>query len=308
MERRDSLPAWTIRPLERISEYHDCEEIQRRAWNFAGDLDIVPLTQMVAAHRVGGVVLGAFAEDGTMMGFCYSFLGRRTSGELLQHSHMLAVDARFRSAGLGAALKWAQRDAVLAQGIEWIAWTYDPLESLNAYLNFSKLGVVARNYWEDLYGQTSSGLHRGMPTDRLLAEWPLRAARVKRLAAGAHVAYDPARLPGLPALLHATIDAAGLPAPGLISGADDAREVTIEIPEHIQEIKAADPDLARCWRMATRAAFTQSFAAGYHVAECLRHDGHTYYLLRSGEPELAYHGLVAGRGGKERACESKPST
>lgn len=287
METPGSRPTWHIRPLERISEYHDCEDIQRRAWNFAGDLDIIPLTQLVAAHKVGGVMLGAFAEDGTMLGFCYSFLGRRANGELLHHSHMLAVDDRYRSAGLGAALKWAQRDAVLEQGIEWMAWTYDPLESLNGYLNFTKLGVIARTYWEDLYGQTSSGLHSGTPTDRLRAEWALASPRVARCADDAGSPYDPALLPGLPVLLGATLDSVGLLSPGPVAELGDVPECTIEIPARIQAIKSADPDLARRWRMATRAAFTQALAAGFHVAECLRHDGHTYYLLRSGEPQLA---------------------
>jgi len=286
METPDAHLAWNIRPLERISEYHDCEDMQRRVWNFAGDLDIIPLTQLVSAHKVGGVMLGAFADDGAMLGFCYSFLGRRANGELFHHSHMLAVDDKFRSAGLGAALKWAQRDAVLAQGIEWMAWTYDPLESLNGYFNFTKLGVIARTYCEDLYGQTSSGLHRGTPTDRLRAEWPLASPRVVRRAAGAGPAYDPALLPGLPALLSVTTDPAGAAAPGPISDTGDAPEVTIEIPPHIQQIKAADPDLTTSWRLATRTAFTQALAAGYYVAECLRHEGRTYYLLRRGEPQF----------------------
>ncbi len=276
-------PVWQIRPFERISEYHDCEQMQRRVWNFSGDLDIIPLTQMVAAHKVGGVVLGAFAADGTMLGFCYSFLGKRANGDLLHHSHMLAVDSGFQAAGLGAALKWAQRDAVLAQGVEWMAWTYDPLESLNGYLNFSKLGVMARIYWEDLYGQTSSGLHRGIPTDRLRAEWPLVSSRVERRAAGVGPTYDVAKLPGLPSVMDSVLDGRGTRAPGQIVDTDGAPEVTIEIPADIQAIKAGDPDLARSWRMATRVAFTQAFADGYHVAECLRYEGRTYYLLRGGE-------------------------
>ena len=287
MESQAPRDAWNIRPLERISEYHDCEDLQRRVWNFTGDLDIIPLTQLVSAHKVGGVMLGAFAEDGAMLGFCYGFLGQRENGELLHHSHMLAVDNTVRSAGLGAALKWAQRDAVLAQGIDWMTWTYDPLESLNGYFNFAKLGVIARTYWEDLYGQTSSGLHSGTPTDRLRAEWPIASPRVVRRSAGAAASYDPARLAELPVLLGATSGPAGALQPGPVAIPGDVLEVTIEIPEQIQAIKAVDPDLASRWRMATRAAFTRALAAGFYVAECLRHDGHTYYLLRNGEVQLA---------------------
>jgi predicted GNAT superfamily acetyltransferase len=283
MTRRDNIPGWTIRPIEQVPEYHACEEIQRRAWGFTGDLDIIPLTQLLAGHKAGGVVLGAFDSADQMLGFCYGFLGRRPTGELLHYSHMLAVDVDFRAAGVGAALKWAQRDAVLAQGIEWMVWTYDPLESLNGYLNFSKLGVIARTYWEDLYGQTSSGLHRGTATDRLLVEWALASQRTTARAAGAPAAAPGWRGPTTPLLAARTGDA-GFPEPGAMCAGPDAAEVTIEIPSHIQDIKAADIDLARRWRSATRAAFLAALAAGYHVAECLRDDDRTYYLLRSEDP------------------------
>ena len=270
---------WTIRPVLEIAEYHACEDLQRQAWGFSGDLDIIPLTQMMAAQKAGGVVLGGFGPDDRLLGFCYGFVGLRESGELLHYSHMLAVDPDARTAGLGAALKWAQRDAVLAQGIEWMLWTYDPLESLNAYLNFSKLGVIARTYWKDLYGQTSSGLHKGTATDRLLAEWPLASVRVRRRAEG----HAPAPLPAEVEPLLTARDAGKWLAPQPAAALATAPAVVIEIPPNVQEIKAGDPGLAREWRAATRAAFTGALDSGYHVAECLRQDGRTAYLLRHGD-------------------------
>ena len=59
-----------------------------------------------------------------------------------------------------------------------MAWTFDPLQSLNSHFNFGKLGVVAETYFENLYGETTSLLHQGSPTDRLLAAWHLDTARV----------------------------------------------------------------------------------------------------------------------------------
>jgi predicted GNAT superfamily acetyltransferase len=277
---------WTIRPVQSIAEYHACEDLQRRAWGFTGDLDIIPLTQMVAAHKAGGVVLGAFADDGTLLGFCYGFLGRRSSGELLHYSHMLAVDSEYRTAGLGAALKWAQRAAVLEQNIQWMVWTYDPLESLNGYFNFAKLGVIARTYFEDLYGETSSGLHRGTPTDRLLAEWPLASPRAVRRAGGGGPTFDTGALAGLPALLAAQRHGGEVEPGSVAVDALGAPLVTVEIPRQIQSIKAAAPELARRWRMATREALTRGLGAGYHVAECLPSEDRSYYVLRHGDPDL----------------------
>ena len=65
-------------------------------------------------------------------------------------------------------------------GIDLIEWTYDPLQALNAHLNFAKLGVVVEEYEENIYGESSSPLHRGTPTDRFVAEWRLREPHVER--------------------------------------------------------------------------------------------------------------------------------
>src|SRR5207244_3010554 len=55
-----------------------------------------------------------------------------------------------------------------------IEWTFDPMQALNAHLNFSKLGVVVEEYEENVYGESTSPLHKGNPTDRFIAEWWIR--------------------------------------------------------------------------------------------------------------------------------------
>ena len=69
-------------------------------------------------------------------------------------------------------LKQAQRERALTLGIQRITWTFDPLQSKNAHLNFAKLGTVSDRYKPDFYGpETSSLLHRN-GTDRLWVTWP----------------------------------------------------------------------------------------------------------------------------------------
>ena len=65
-------------------------------------------------------------------------------------------------------------------GIDLVEWTYDPLQALNAHLNFTKLGVVVEEYEENIYGVSSSPLHSGSPTDRFVAEWRLNEPHVVR--------------------------------------------------------------------------------------------------------------------------------
>jgi predicted GNAT superfamily acetyltransferase len=97
------------------------------------------------------------------------------------HSHMLAVREPWRNRGLGARLKLEQRREALHRGIRLMEWTFDPLEIKNAYLNIQRLSVIVREYREDFYGQSSSRLQSGLPTDRLLAEWRLDSPGVERI-------------------------------------------------------------------------------------------------------------------------------
>ncbi len=283
--------ACEIRPVATTAEYRACEGLQLRAWGFASERDVVPLTQLLAAHKAGGLVLGAFAPGGRLVGFVYGFLGRDEDG-WFHHSHMTAVDPAWQGCGLGARLKWAQRERVLAQGIERIAWTYDPLESRNACFNFDKLGVVARTYWPDLYGETTSRLHRGMPTDRLRAEWFLASARVCARAAGRRSALA-RRLREQPDAFPTALRAAAgarAPRPERLEVDPGAATLLCEIPGEIQEVKRLDAEAALAWRLETRALLQGALARGYHVRECVRtrtRRPRTLYLLAKGSPELA---------------------
>jgi predicted GNAT superfamily acetyltransferase len=97
------------------------------------------------------------------------------------------VAADYRNTGVGANLKWFQRDIALAQGFDLIEWTFDPLEIKNSFLNIEKLGAVTRRYNINQYGITSSPLQGGLPSDRLVAEWWLKSKRVRAVEeAGKH--------------------------------------------------------------------------------------------------------------------------
>jgi predicted GNAT superfamily acetyltransferase len=103
---------------------------------------------------------------------------------------MLAVLPEYRNAGLGRRLKLAQRDDAIARGIERMEWTYDPLETKNAYLNIAKLGAISRRYEANFYGPSTSVLQGGLPTDRLYAEWWLRSERVEKVLSGEAAAVE----------------------------------------------------------------------------------------------------------------------
>ena len=171
----------TIRPCRTIEEFEQMVELEIQVWGFV-ERDVVPSQMYVVASRVGGQVLGAFVRE-KMAGFVLAYPGIR-DGRPYLHSHMAAVLPEFRDLGIGRRLKLAQREDALARGIPLIEWTFDPLQTKNAHFNISRLGATARRYLTDFYGSTSSPLHAGLPTDRLVAEWHLESERVISLLDG----------------------------------------------------------------------------------------------------------------------------
>jgi predicted GNAT superfamily acetyltransferase len=169
------FPEITIRPLHSLDDFQRCVQIARQIWSDA-DLETEPVVTYVIAHHTGGQILGAFDGD-TMVGFTKAYVGLHEQTPYL-HSHMAGVLPSHRDRHIGRQLKLFQREDALRRDIRRIEWTFDPLEVKNAYFNLNRLGAISRRYIRNFYGITTSPLHRGMPTDRLLVEWHLDSRRV----------------------------------------------------------------------------------------------------------------------------------
>lgn len=169
-----------IHQLSKLDEFAEAVRLQREIWGFQ-DVELLPLRLFVVASKIGGQILGAF-DGPEMVAFCLCIPGLKPGGKFYLHSHMLGVLPKYRNTGLGRKLKLGQRDFAIASGVDLIEWTFDPLEIKNAFFNIERLGVIARRYVHNQYGTTSSRLHGGLPTDRLIAEWWIRSARVEAAA------------------------------------------------------------------------------------------------------------------------------
>ena len=161
----------TIRPFASRSEYEACTDLQEEVWG-RGFSEKVSAAILMIANKIGGLAAGAFDEEGVLKGFVFGITGVM-DGKLVHWSDMLAVRDGERDMGLGTRLKQYQREVLLGRGVSEMRWTFDPLQGRNAYVNFSKLGIVAREYAQDMYGETDSPLHRGVGTDRLVATWTM---------------------------------------------------------------------------------------------------------------------------------------
>jgi GNAT superfamily N-acetyltransferase len=200
------------------------EKLQQDVWGW-DDLDTTPLMNFIIMKELGATLIGAFDGE-RVIGFAFGFVGW-DEGQAVFHSHMLAVHPAYREHGIGLRLKLAQRTAAIEKGFEHITWTFDPLQSTNAHLNFHKLGVVSSKYKVNFYGeQSSSPLHRCIGTDRLWVEWSLKSQRVADRVR-ARQEHD-ADLNGFERLIQVGID--GLAA-SRAAGDLDGRPGVIEIPE-----------------------------------------------------------------------------
>jgi predicted GNAT superfamily acetyltransferase len=180
-----------IRELATHAELREVVALQKTIWGFE-DADLLPFRMLVVATKIGGQLLGAFEGD-RMIAFCLAIPGLKADGQPYLHSHMLGVLPEFRNHGVGRQMKLRQRDDALARGIDLIEWTFDPLEIKNAHFNVERLGAIVRRYLRNQYGASSSPLHGGLPTDRLVAEWwirkpPAKGEVVERISVPADIA------------------------------------------------------------------------------------------------------------------------
>ena len=282
-----SQDGYTIRPFASMEDYRACVDLQEATWGDGFSERVSPAILKVS-QILGGVAAGAYDEAGNLVGFVFGLTGVR-DGETVHWSDMLAVRPEVRDAGLGRRLKMYQRDALLAGGIAKMYWTFDPLQSRNAHLNLTRLGVVVREYRVNMYGESDSPLHRGIGTDRFVPVWLLDSERVRRRLEGesARVFGDvPTALEGETAALEeADPGSAPHPLPGTpdldLTGNDAIRVV---IPSDIGAVMADDMGLAVAWREATRAVFERYLVEGFEVTEFERGRRVSAYLLtRKGE-------------------------
>jgi predicted GNAT superfamily acetyltransferase len=262
-------------------------------------VEIVPITDADAAHRVSRLLSDIWARDhdepivaaeiirtlayvnsyGSMavagsdvVGAALGFLGGDDRGSYL-HSYIAGVKEGLRGANVGFALKQDQRAWTLAHGLTRVTWTFDPLVRRNAYFNLVKLGATAVAFHRDFYGSMQDAVNAGDLSDRILIEWSVDSP----LAIDASVhSPQPVGLPapdGGGAAVRLSVGAGGEPEVAAGRGAIEL----VQIPDDIVAVRTADPDLGRRWRMALRQTLGAALEEGYR-ADGITRDG--WYVLR----------------------------
>jgi predicted GNAT superfamily acetyltransferase len=243
-----------VRQCMTIDEFDACVQLQREV--FGGpEINILPRKSLIMSRRAGGWTLGAFAGR-ELVGFVHLAVAVRGGNEIIGYSHMMAVAAPYQNRGLGARLKWAQRERALREGRSYITWTWEPMRARNAHFNLNRLGATVRSYGVNFYGPDdhSGGkyatLGGGIDSDRLFADWELNSARVVELSRG----LAPAQPAAAPAR-------------------------TIEIPSDWSALLKRDAEAARREQLRVREEFLSAFSSGLICAGFERDPEHPRYLL-----------------------------
>jgi predicted GNAT superfamily acetyltransferase len=246
-----------IRGLSSLEDCRAASALLDRIW---GGRSVMTAELLRAMGTHGGLVLGAFRGD-VLVGAQMGFVGLVGAGPTL-HSHVTGVVPEEQGAGVGFALKLAQRDWCLAHDIDTVTWTFDPLVARNARFNLHKLGAVADTFLRDFYGPMEDAFNVGERTDRLEVRWELRSPRVEAALAGrASTADDP---------VSATVvldDRDGQP---IRVGAGDAVRMIIRVPSEYQVLRSSDPATARAWRDAVADALEEALNVGFRAVDFLR--------------------------------------
>ena len=240
-----------IRECVSLEQLSECVDLQREVFALP-DIEISPVRHFVVTKNAGGFILGAY-EGNRLIGFVLS-VPAFLRWEKAFYSHMTAVHRDFQSSGIGARLKWDQRDRALELGVRYVKWTFEPWKARNAYFNLEKLGAEIREYERNFYGidyttagQTGSSI--GLASDRLFAEWDLTSEKVRSLADGKRF-IETSRI-----------------------------RAEIDVPNDWSALVAADPNEALKVQSRLREKFEAAFGSGLVARGFARDEQHPRYLL-----------------------------
>jgi len=268
-----------IRKIADINELEGIVEVEKSAWNMPDYREAVPVHMLRALKDNGGLILGAFS-NGNLIGFSFGWIVGCGSSAYF-YSHMSGVRHSHKYKNIGFRLKLKQREEVLKMGIKLIKWTFDPLQALNLNFNLEKLGVIARNYKKNYYGNIRDSINRGLDSDRVEAEWYLDSNHVIRRIEGIDKTPPPNELVKNGGRI--VIDRQlkfGMEVPVKKDFAIDVKTILIAIPKEISSIRNASIDIARAWRQYTREAYEFYLGKGYILSGFSKdEEGNGYAIL-----------------------------
>jgi predicted GNAT superfamily acetyltransferase len=247
----------TVREVTAIADLEAVVRLYASIWGRDANPPVT-LELLRAFTKAGNYVAGAFDGD-ELVGACVGFFHAPAEDAL--HSHIAGVSERATGRHVGFALKLHQRAWALFRGVCYIAWTFDPLVSRNAYFNLAKLGARSVEYLPNFYGIMRDAINGTDDTDRLFVKWRLRDPDVVSACAGRGRPTVVAEELAAGASVALSVDEDGAPVRGRLDGAT----VLVAVPSDIGALRSSDPALAAQWRVALREVILALVADGGRI-------------------------------------------
>jgi predicted GNAT superfamily acetyltransferase len=200
-----------VRELRVLAEMDALRATAARVWG-GSSADMVSSDFLMALAHAGGYVAGAL-EDDEMVGCSFGILAKH-GHEWCLHSHITGIVPEWQNSGLGARMKFHQRDWARVKELRAITWTFDPLVRRNGWFNLERLGARAIEYHVDFYGALNDDINGSGETDRLLAWWDVETSSARIV-----VPSDP---------------------------------IVVPTPDDIVALRRHDPTAAHQWRLSMR--------------------------------------------------------
>ncbi|WP_179953268.1 GNAT family N-acetyltransferase [Desulfobotulus mexicanus] len=236
-----------IRILSTPEDMDACISLQKTIWGLEdqGVTSPISLKAWSMEDVRTGFVLGAFIEK-RMVGMAITMA---TMEPGLAYGHMLGVLDEFRDRSVGGLLHQTLVKELLSRNIREMAWTYDPMESRNAYLYLTLQGGRGIRYMEDCFHVTCA-MHAGIPMDRLLVRCSLEGQpeNMDDMTTAEALALYP------------------LASPEHMPHKD---AVLLEIPGDLKALKMHDMDRVLRWQQDIRCVFTEYLNRRGYVATML---------------------------------------
>ncbi|MCH5586675.1 GNAT family N-acetyltransferase [Shimazuella sp. AN120528] len=256
--------------IKRIHTYGELKEvasIRRELWPNDGE---VALDHMKFISDHGGIILGAY-RDNQMVGYVYSFPGYRPNKVYLILQNIGVLPA-YQHQKIGESLMQYLKEEARSLGYQEIIWTYEPLESVNAYIYLHKMGAVSSEYLKNCYEDDENGLS----VDRFLTRLDLTDPDQEPLDI-------PVGLIEQSYKIDHNMDNHDLSQVELnFADLEKYPYVLIPVPSHLQSIRFRT-ELHR-WRTLTRSLFFQFFKHGWEVFDLIKNERSDssihYYVAR----------------------------
>ncbi|XPV75870.1 MAG: hypothetical protein ACNI27_14700 [Desulfovibrio sp.] len=227
-----------VRELETHAELRECVDLQREIWGL-DDLMVMSAITMKALTIDGpkmGLVVGAF-HNNKMVGLNIVMPSMEPD---VAYGHMLGVLEEYRDGKVAHKMGVYVHNALTERGVNYLTWTYEPLESRNAHLYLNRMGAQVTAYLKDCY-EVPCDMHEGLSLDRFLVRLNLLSPPEREEGTLEELLnrYPVAREDFLP----------------------DVRKILVEIPGDLAVLKDVDMTAALRFRQETRRVFGEYITA-----------------------------------------------